>query len=124
MTDPSTDDRARTRCVAVRSPRGATVTEIDWGDGHKSVYPHVILRGYCPCAGCQGHTGTISFVPAEGIALELDDIEVVGNYALRLQWFDGHGSGLYSFRYLRALCQCEACRAELGAGEHEPIPRM
>lgn len=117
---------ARTRCKAVRSPRGARVTEIDWGDGHKGVYPHEILRGYCPCAGCQGHSGAIAFVPPspEGNQLELDQIEPVGNYALRLAWFDGHGSGLYSFRYLRALCQCDACKPASPADGRADMPRM
>ena len=120
-----TDPRApRLKCTAVRSPRGATVTEIDWADGHRSRYPHEILRGYCPCAGCQGHSGTITFQPKEGIALELDDISVVGNYALSLRWFDGHDGGLYSYVYLRALCQCDACRAESKVSAHETIPRL
>ena len=114
----------KTKCVAVRSPRGAKVTEIDWGDGHKGVYPHAILRGYCPCAGCQGHSGTIQFVECSGIQLEVDDIEVVGNYAIRLQWFDGHGSGLYSYRYLRALCYCDECRPGIAKDEHPVMPRM
>ncbi len=104
---------------AIRSPRGAHATEIDWADGHKSVYPHEILRGYCPCAGCQGHSGTISFIEASGTALEIDDFETVGNYALRIVWFDGHGSGLYSYTYLRSLCQCAECAGPRG----ETIPR-
>jgi len=29
--------------------------------------------------------------------------------ALALKLFDGHASGIYSFRYLRELCQCAAC---------------
>ena len=29
--------------------------------------------------------------------------QLVGNYALKLAWSDGHGSGIYSFRYLREL---------------------
>ena len=114
----------RTKCVAVRSPRGATVTEIDWGDGHKGIYPHPVLRGYCPCAGCQGHSGTIKFVPCDGIQLELEDIEGVGNYALRFQWFDGHGTGLYSYRYLRSLCQCDQCRPGAAKTERPELPRM
>lgn len=112
------------KCRSVRSPRGARVTEIDWGDGHKSVYPHDILRGYCPCAGCQGHTGTIKFQKhEEGIALEIEDIATVGNYALSLKWFDGHESGLYSYKYLRSLCQCSACAPQSAAADHEPLPR-
>jgi DUF971 family protein len=120
----------RFQCVAIRSPRAATTTEIDWADGHKAVYPHAILRGYCPCAGCQGHTGTIRFLAPSVSQLELDDFEVVGNYALRLQWFDGHGTGLYSYKYLRALCQCSACQpdrpegASLAEVEHPDLPRV
>jgi DUF971 family protein len=114
----------RFKCVAVRSPRGAKTTEIDWGDGHKGIYPHTILRGYCPCAGCQGHSGTISFVEATGAQLELDDIQPVGNYALQLTWFDGHGSGLYSYKYLRALCHCAECRPGAMAEERPELPRL
>jgi DUF971 family protein len=112
----------RLKCVAIRSPRGAKVTEIDWGDGHKGVYPHEVLRGYCPCAGCQGHSGTLKFIPTDGFQLELEDIEVVGNYALRLQWFDGHGTGLYSYKFLRTLCQCSECRPVQRG--HQEIPRV
>jgi DUF971 family protein len=86
----------------VKAPHGARVLEIAWADGHRCVYPHEILRGFCPCAGCQGHSGTISFVP--GGNLELTHIEQVGNYALGLTWGDGHNSGIYSFRFFRALC--------------------
>jgi DUF971 family protein len=100
------------KAAAIRSPRGARVTEIDWRDGHKSVYPHTVLRGYCPCAGCQGHTGEIHFREVTADAeLELEDIEMVGGYALALKWFDGHSSGIYSFKYLRALCQCPVCQS-------------
>jgi DUF971 family protein len=81
--------------------------EIDWADGHRSVLPHAILRGFCPCASCQGHQGPIRF--QEGGDLELVDLEEVGNYALRLVWGDGHDTGLYSFRYLRELCACPEC---------------
>ena len=122
MTASRTDPRFR--CTAVRSPRGASVTEIDWADGHRSRYPHLLLRGYCPCAGCQGHSGTISFVPKGDIALEIDEISVVGNYALSIKWFDGHDTGLYSYTYLRALCQCDACAKSSPMAAHEPVPRL
>lgn len=110
------------KCVAVRSPRGAKTTEIEWGDGHKGIYPHTILRGYCPCAGCQGREGSIKFIEVtDGAMLEIENIEPVGNYALRFDWFDGHGSGIYSYRYLRALCQCAECKT---SDDHPPLPRM
>jgi DUF971 family protein len=81
--------------------------EIDWADGHRGVYPHELLRGFCPCANCQGHGGPIEFV--EGGDLELTDIQPVGNYALRLVWRDGHQTGIYSHGFLRRLCACSSC---------------
>lgn len=115
------DDPKKIQCVRVRSARGADTTEIDWADGHKGIYPHAVLRGYCPCAACQGHTGAIRFVAqAPGPALELDEIEPVGAYALRLVWFDGHGSGLYTFSYLRSLCQCAECAAAAAPNAERP----
>lgn len=58
--------------TAVKAPHGATTTEITWADGHRSVYANEQLRGYCPCAHCQGHGGTIELVP--GSNSELRDI--------------------------------------------------
>jgi len=29
--------------------------------------------------------------------------ELVGNYAMKIEWSDGHDSGIYSFQYLREL---------------------
>jgi DUF971 family protein len=110
----------RFKPVAIRSPRGGRLTSIDWADGHKSEYPHVVLRGYCPCAGCQGHSGEIHFLETSDVQQELDTLEPVGNYALALHWFDGHASGIYSYAYLRAICQCEACRTP----EHAAMPRI
>jgi DUF971 family protein len=97
----SNTDTPRTQPTGVKAPHGAKELEIGWADGHRSRFPHEILRGYCPCAGCQGHSGIIQF--QEGGNLELRNLEQVGNYALGLSWGDGHEAGIYSFRYLRAL---------------------
>ncbi|MFW6051199.1 MAG: gamma-butyrobetaine hydroxylase-like domain-containing protein [Myxococcota bacterium] len=93
--------------VEIRAPEGARQMEIDWADGHTSLLPHRILRGYCPCAQCQGHEGPIRY--REGGDLELAHIEPVGNYAIRLGWADGHATGIYRFPLLRALCRCREC---------------
>lgn len=122
----------RTTPTHVKAPRNARVLEITWADGHRGIYPHEILRGYCPCATCQGHSGTIKFVPGgeyetrfvPGGDLELRDIEQVGNYALRFVWGDLHETGLYTFRYLRALCRCDACVPPERKGERPDLDRL
>ena len=91
----------------LRSPRGAVVTEIDWSDGQTTRYAHRTLRGLCPCAQCQGHDRGIRWVEAveaaSKLALEISEIEQVGNYAIGLSWADRHTGGIYSFEYLREL---------------------
>jgi DUF971 family protein len=107
---------------AVRSPWNAKQTEIDWADGHVGVYPHDVLRGYCPCAGCQGHSGAIRFIPGGDTVVR--EITTVGDYALALKWGDGHDTGIYSFRYLRSLCQCPRCVPPEQQGSRPERPRL
>jgi len=101
----------------------AAEVRVTWNDEHVSVYPMRYLRGYCPCAKCQGHGGRWDFVPVD--APTLTEVEEVGNYALRLTWDDGdtkHTTGIYSFDNLRELCPCNTCRAEVGPSH--PFNRM
>lgn len=85
--------------------------EVVWADGHRSVFPLRFLRRNCPCAGCQGERDLLGRQLLPVIRTTHDGPiaatggELVGNYALRIHWSDGHASGIYSFRYLRALAQ-------------------
>jgi DUF971 family protein len=87
----------------VRNDRDTRSLGISWDDGKTQSIPYVTLRGYCPCAHCQGHGGGPKkyVTPAENIGLE--SIKAVGLYALQLRFSDGHGTGLYTFEYLRDL---------------------
>ncbi len=69
--------------------------------------PHRVLRGFCPCAGCQGHSGPIAWIEGtdalDDDALTLVDLAPSGRYALRLRWGDGHDTGIYTFELLAEL---------------------
>jgi DUF971 family protein len=97
---------------------------ITWSDGHTGEYDYRYLRGYCPCAACQGHTAdAIRFRPPDG---EVDPwtIEPVGNYAITIHWSDGHGTGIYRFDFLRQLCPCDECaEARESEGDTPPVER-
>lgn len=113
---------ARYKPTHVKAPHGASTLEITWGDGHRSALPHELLRGYCPCASCQGHSGTIKF--QSGGNLEIRELAQVGNYALSFSWGDAHDAGIYSFRYLRSLgdmIDAEGADAVKALGE---LPRL
>ncbi|HEY8942682.1 MAG TPA: DUF971 domain-containing protein [Polyangiaceae bacterium] len=112
----------RHRPTHVKAPHGATRLEITWGDGHRSAFPHDLLRGYCPCATCQGHSGTIRFV--EGGDLVIKRIEQVGNYAISFAWGDGHESGIYTFRYLRSLGDLIDAQGAEAVRELGELPRV
>lgn len=97
--------------VEVQGPQARL--RVSWDDGHESRYPLWYLRGFCPCAHCQGHgQGTWTFVPVENP--QISTIDEVGNYALSIGFSDGHDTGIYAFEILRELCPCGACRSALG----------
>jgi len=112
----------REKPTNVRAPHGARDLEITWGDAKKISYPHEILRGFCPCATCQGHSGSIRFVP--GQSLDLRELEQVGNYALGFTWADGHSTGIYSFRFLRALGELLEAQGAEGLKALGELPRV
>jgi len=80
---------------------------IEWEGGHRSVYSGEQLRWACPCAECRGEAGApgrLSRVktldPAE---LRIQDVSLVGQYALQIAFQSGHATGLYTFSLLRKL---------------------
>jgi len=81
---------------------------IAWADGEESYISLEALRKACPCAHCQGEpdaTGKL-IRPIVQLSLEsfiLRKYELVGGYAFKPQWADGHNTGLYSYDLLKKL---------------------
>jgi DUF971 family protein len=79
-----------------------------WNDGTESYLPLDLLRRACPCASCGGEPDVlgnvvrpqVSYTPA---SFELAGWQLVGGYAVQPRWADGHGTGIYSYQYLRRL---------------------
>jgi metal-sulfur cluster biosynthetic enzyme len=97
--------------VEINHIKAKGVVRVSWDDAHVGSYPEDYLRGYCPCALCQGHDAAerkfISVPDAK-----LGQIRAVGNYAVEFQWEDGHSTGIYTFEYLRSLCPCAGCKGD------------
>ena len=79
-----------------------------WSDGKESYLPLEKLRRNCPCAACGGEPDVMGEIERPHVSygphsFELRSFRFVGGYALQPTWNDGHDTGLYSFRYLRAL---------------------
>jgi DUF971 family protein len=81
---------------------------IAWSDGAESYLALEPLRRSCPCAACGGEPDVLGHVVRPHVtytpaSFELRGFQVIGGYALQPAWGDGHGSGLYTFTYLRRL---------------------
>lgn len=89
----------------IRALQSEQVLELTWEGGAVSRLPYRYLRGECPCASCRNEwTGERMLDPDTIRAdLKLEAMEPVGNYAVRLGWSDGHGSGLYTWETLHRL---------------------
>jgi len=79
-----------------------------WSDGKESYIGLEKLRRACPCATCGGEPDVLGHVQRPLVSygphsFELRGIRSVGGYALQPTWNDGHETGLYTFRQLRAL---------------------
>jgi DUF971 family protein len=87
-----------------------------WDDDHVSVFPTPYLREACGCAACVDEwTGRTKIVPGSiPDSVDVADADLVGAYAVRFIFTDGHSDGIYSFRRLRQICPCGACTSQRG----------
>jgi DUF971 family protein len=98
--------------------------EIDWRDGHKSAWSFPWLRDACPCATCvdqrtqedrkpgQPKPKPAAVLPMYTPLAKPKSAQAVGRYAIQFNWLDGHSGGIYSWEYLRRVCQCGECTFE------------
>lgn len=97
-----------------RSEQGVSLT---WNDGTSQFIKSEILRRNCPCAGCREARGDSShaqpLTPKKSMLKVIDAsaeeqtsltrVWAVGNYAVGMEWKDGHSTGIYSYGYLKEL---------------------
>lgn len=94
----------------IHADRAARTIEIEWPDGHRTVYGFDELRWLCPCAFCRGEAGMPGWLDSKPTLTpeqtRLVDIHLVGGYAITPEWGDGHHTGIYAFQRLRDFCPC------------------
>ena len=101
---------------------GGTGMSIDWRDGHRSHWSFRWLRDACPCAVCHeareaegrapgvGKPKPKTLLPMYEAPVAPAEVERVGHYAIKFHWSDGHEAGVYSWDYLRNVCDWEMGR--------------
>lgn len=117
------DLRKKPTSVKVHVSSGAGV-DITWADAHSSHYDFPYLRDQCPCATCNDEKAKKEAFAAAGPAsaavlpmfkpkAHANSATKVGNYAIQINFSDGHSTGIFSYDYLRSLCPCTECVAAL-----------
>ncbi|KAA3619593.1 MAG: DUF971 domain-containing protein [Calditrichaeota bacterium] len=83
--------------------------EITWNDKIVTKYSFQFLRGSCPCAECVSEDTGERMVFPKDVPKSIRPVEAkpVGRYAYQIVWSDGHGTGLFSYAYLRSLGDAE-----------------
>ncbi len=84
---------------------------VTWSDGRVSRYPIAYLRKLSPSADARAlreemDRNPLTVLPASAATsgpLTATGAELVGNYAIKITFSDGHDTGIYSWRYLREI---------------------
>jgi DUF971 family protein len=96
----------------LKALRGERLLRITWGPHHIGDYGFYELRCNCNCARCVDENTGIRILDPKSVPADIaiTDMQLVGNYAVRIHWSDGHSSGLYTWELLHQLCPCSRCR--------------
>lgn len=103
-------DGLRPKHLDLKKDHGLTVV---WLDGTESFYPIIYLRKMSPSADARAlrdemDKNPLTVLPASAISdaaepLTATGAQLVGHYAVRITFSDGHDTGLYSWSYLRQI---------------------
>ena len=117
---PASLDLQKDRALTVR-----------WADGRVSIYPIAYLRRMSPSADARAlreemKKNPLTVLPNSsggasgedsGGALRATGAELVGNYAIRIAFSDGHDTGIYSWSYLREIDPSRGAGGETGVDD-------
>ena len=100
----------RPKHLDLNKDKGLTVK---WLDGSTAFYPIGYLRKWSPSADARTlreemRKNPLTILPASvsgagGQPLKATGVELVGNYAIRIIFSDGHDTGIYSWQYLKQI---------------------
>ncbi len=79
------------------------ILELSFEDGSNFKLPIEYLRVYSPSAEVQGHGPGQEVLQIGKQDVNVDRIEPIGHYAIKLAFDDNHDTGIYSWSYLYQL---------------------
>jgi DUF971 family protein len=91
------------RPTEINLHRQSRVLDVAFDDGRKFSLACEYLRVFSPSAEVRGHGPGQEVLQAGKREVNIDAIEPVGVYAVKLVFSDGHDTGIYSWDYLYDL---------------------
>jgi DUF971 family protein len=88
----------------IKLHRKSAILELKYNDGGIYSLPAEFLRVNSPSAEVRGHGQGQEVLQTGKKHVKIDNLDAVGNYAIRLHFDDDHNTGIYSWEYLRELC--------------------
>ena len=77
--------------------------ELTFSDGLIYSFSYEFLRVHSPSAEVRGHSPSQAVLQLDKVSVGVKKVELVGTYALKITFDDGHDTGLYSWEYFREL---------------------
>ena len=87
----------------IRLKKSKRAISIVFEDGNKAEFTAELLRVESPSAEVRGHSPNQKILEHGKKEVEITKIEPVGNYAISLNFSDGHNTGIYSWNFLYEL---------------------
>jgi DUF971 family protein len=89
--------------IDIQLHQQSRVLEITYDDGARFLLPVEYLRVYSPSAEVRGHSPGEAVLQVGKERVNIRDLQMIGRYALKIFFDDGHKSGLYDWGYLYKL---------------------
>lgn len=109
--------------------RGTKTLEVKFRDGVVAELSAEVLRVFSPSAEVRGHSEEQRVLQTGKRDVGINSLEAIGNYAIRINFDDGHDTGIYSWEYLRELhdqydVNWEKYLTELKAANASRLPQI
>lgn len=106
------------------------ILEVTFANGAHFRLPYELMRVFSPSAEVQGHGPGQETLQTGKRAVEIEDVQAIGNYAIQPRFSDGHDTGIFSWDYLYRLgeqqdqlwAQYEARLAAAGLSRDASMP--
>ncbi len=93
--------------IAIKFHKGAGSLELVYEEVGSFTLSGEFLRVHSPSAEVRGHGPGEEVLQFGKKGVKISSLETAGHYALLIHFDDGHNTGIYSWSYLKELCDNE-----------------